>query len=409
MILILALAYFVSFSFCAQPSFHSGFIEVNPTYGANLYYYFVPSQNDPTTDPVVLWLQGGPGCSSLFGAFVENGPQLITETGAFIDNPYSWNLNASVIFIDSPVGAGYSYVNNPIGYETNEKAIAQDLEIALKQFFFVLFPQYSKLDFYIFGESYAGKYVPWLAYTLITTSSGINLRGIGVGDGWVNPYYQTASYAPYLYENKLINEVELGIANTLAAAYQGLIDIGSYVIAQDVGNALLELLVTEAGGVNVYDIRTTSDPTDPLSAALSTYLNTPSVQAKMNASGHAWTSCSSVPYLALIDDLARSSEYLFPVILAKIPVLLYNGNYDLICDYLGTNTWASIIEWPHQQEFNNALNRTWIVDGQNAGYYKTASTLTHLIVYNAGHMVPYNQPKNSLNMLQTFIKGGFRK
>jgi carboxypeptidase C (cathepsin A) len=93
--------------------------------------------------------------------------------------------------------------------------IAADTYNLLAAFFFTLHPEYSKNKFYIFGESYAGKYVPWLAYTILqnNTRSGnkINLSGIGVGDGLVAPYYQVPSYGDFLYSNNLINAVELGL------------------------------------------------------------------------------------------------------------------------------------------------------------------------------------------------------
>jgi carboxypeptidase C (cathepsin A) len=91
---------------------------------------------------------------------------------------------------------------------------------------------------------------------------------------------------------------------------------------------------------------------------------------------------------ALLGDLARSSEKLFPKILAtKLPVLLYNGNYDLICNYFGTRDWTNAMDWPYRQAWSVAKNQTWSVAGQFAGYYRAASTLTQLVVDGAGHMV----------------------
>jgi len=389
-----------------------GFVEVNATYGANLYYYFIPSQNNPATDPVVLWLQGGPGCSSLFGLFVENGPQMIQADGSFKSNPWTWTSNATMIYIDSPVGSGYSYVTNSDGYASNEKTIGEELYTALYAFFFKLYPQYAKNDFYIFGESYAGKYVPWLAYTVYANNKNaankINLKGIGVGDGWVNPYYQTASNAPFLYSRGLIDYAELEIANGLVEIYQEMVVLREYEVAQNFGNALMSLLIVEAGDIDVYDIRYNGgDPTDPLQDALQTYLNQAAVKSKMNAGSQSWTACSSTPYFALLDDISRSSEFLFPNLLANYRVLLYNGYYDFICNLDGTNQWASVINWPYKNQFNSAKNVTWTVDGQPAGYYKKASTLTHLIVDNAGHMCPFDQPRNTHDMLYRFIANQF--
>jgi carboxypeptidase C (cathepsin A) len=181
---------------------HAGFINVSPQDGAFLYYYFLESQNDPSTDPVFLWLQGGPGCSSLFGLFVENGPQIVDANGNFSPNLYGWTTNASMLWIDSPVGTGYSYVQNG-DYARNEQTVSADLYTALYTFFFELYPQYSQNDFYVFGESYGGKYVPWLASTIITENgnaqNAINLKGIGMGDGWtdvslLHSFFHSLSY-----------------------------------------------------------------------------------------------------------------------------------------------------------------------------------------------------------------------
>eukprot|EP01102_Stenamoeba_stenopodia_P019147 TRINITY_DN713_c0_g1_i1.p1 TRINITY_DN713_c0_g1~~TRINITY_DN713_c0_g1_i1.p1 ORF type:complete len:447 (-),score=93.55 TRINITY_DN713_c0_g1_i1:92-1432(-) len=391
---------------------HSGFINVNPKYGANLYYYFLESQNDPSTDPVVLWLQGGPGCSSLFGLFVENGPHLVQQDGSFVSNPWSWTTNASVIWIDSPVGTGYSYVQNPSGYATNEQTISAELYTALYTFFFDLYPEYGQLPFYIFGESYAGKYVPWLATTVLTNNNNaankINLRGIGVGDGWVDPEIQAGTYAPFLKEHGLIGAATEDASDLVYAAYKVLVEAHAFAEADVVGNALLELLVEAAGNVDVYDIRyKNGDPTDPLQAALGEVLNRPTVLQLLNATGQQWTACANGPYFKLEGDIEQSSAPLFTDILAEIPVLLYNGNDDLICNLIGTNEWSAALDWPGQNQFNNAQNVSWVVAGEPAGYYKSAMGLTHLIVYNAGHMVPFNQPENAWNMLYQFISGDF--
>jgi len=192
--------------------------------------------------------------------------------------------------------------------------------------------------------------------------------------------------------------VELETANGVYELYVAAIDAGLYEVAQSFGNALLGLLVAEAGDVDVYDIRSFGgDPTDPLQDALTKYLNQPDVKKKMNAGNQEWQACASTPYFELLDDIARSSEFLFPALLQNYRVLLYNGNFDLICNMIGTTTWSSKINWPYQSEFNNAKNVSWTVASKAAGYYKTAKTLTHLIVYNAGHMVPFNQKTNSHN------------
>jgi len=267
-------------------------------------------------------------------------------------------------------------------------------------------------DFYIFGESYAGKYVPWLGSTIlqnnINSTSKINLQGIAIGNGWVNPFYQTVSYAPFLYRHNLISNLDLQGANALYDTYKGLIDIEAYTAATGFGNFLFDTLLLVSGVSDPYDIRKPSDPTDPLSNLLEKYLNLPQTRQKLNVGGHMWTACAFAPNYALTSDEARSAEDIIPGILKEIPVLLYNGDMDLICNMDGTSTWLSVLDWPYKAQFNSAKNVNWTIPGfGQAGYYRTASTLTQVVVTGAGHMVPYDQPRAAQDLVFRFIRGGF--
>lgn len=387
---------------------YSGYVNVDAKHGAHLYYLFFESLNSPSTDPLVIWLNGGPGCSSLFGAFIENGPFSIdanaTTTGLH-RNPFSWTAKANVLYIDQPVGTGFSYVVNPTGYVTSEKKMATELYVLLHTFLFKLHPEFSHHDLYIFGESYAGKYIPSISDYILqqnaNTSETINLRGIGIGDGWVSPYWQTGSYASFLWSNRLITEKQLHEADLVNTEYQKLIDKKMYIAAAELGNLLLEGLVLAAGGVDVYDVRTKKDPTDPLSSALTSYLNRHTVQDQLHVGSHHWKSCGAI----LLTDEARSVETLLPRLLANMTVLLYNGNQDLICNYLGTAVWSSKIQWPHQKEYNEAEYKPWFVDSTFRGIIRQAATLSFLILNDAGHFVPYNLPQISQEMLYRFIDG----
>jgi len=365
------------------------------------------------TDPVILWLQGGPGCSSMFGAFVENGPSIIQGDGSFKENRYTWNTNANVIWIDSPVGTGYSYSTTG-NFATDEVTIANDLYKALQYFLFTLNPRLSRNKFYIFGESYAGKYVPYLADTILTNNVNarqkINLQGIGIGDGYVNPYYIVGSWAPYLYRHGLIYYPELLAADAQYELFKGAIDTGFYETAAVISNSLLGILMAEAGLNDVYDIRKDVDPTDEPAAALSTFLNTPAIMKLMNATANpnGWAECAEGPYNALEDDNVRSSEYLIPKILQKIRILFYNGDQDLICDMDGTATLLSILNWTYQSQFNTAPRQNWTTTaGNRSGWYQSYNNLVKLVVFQAGHMVPFDQPANSHDLLYRFINGGF--
>uniref|UniRef100_A0A0R3RMA3 Uncharacterized protein n=1 Tax=Elaeophora elaphi TaxID=1147741 RepID=A0A0R3RMA3_9BILA len=90
---------------------YSGYFQVSDTH--YLHYWFVESQNNVTTNPLIFWFNGGPGCSSLDGLLNEMGPYVVNDDGKTLrENPYSWNKLASIVYIESPAGVGYSYSSN---------------------------------------------------------------------------------------------------------------------------------------------------------------------------------------------------------------------------------------------------------------------------------------------------------
>ena len=148
---------------------YSGFITVNRTTNSNLFFWFFPAENGNKSAPLLLWLQGGPGSSSMYGLLKENGPFIadVDKNGhPFVrSNPHSWSANHSVLYIDNPVGTGFSFARNNEAYHSRLEGSTEDLYTFLQQFY-QLFPELQKAKFFPFGESYAGKYVPSLAYKI---------------------------------------------------------------------------------------------------------------------------------------------------------------------------------------------------------------------------------------------------
>ena len=128
-----------------------------------LFYWFVESQNKPETDPLVLWTNGGPGCSGLAGFMTEQGPFRPTADGKLTPNPDAWNKIANMVFIEQPAGVGFSYTHAAMNY-TDDQA-AKD-NAAFVRGFLQMYPQYQKNEFYITSESYGGHYMPTLAKEL---------------------------------------------------------------------------------------------------------------------------------------------------------------------------------------------------------------------------------------------------
>ena len=161
---------------------YSGYLETNET-GNELFYVYMPSQNgteEENKEPLLLWLNGGPGCSSLIGMLTEIGP-VVTKlySKEWFKNEYAWNKNLNLLFIESPVGVGFTKLKGNITY--SEEKTAKDLHVALENFF-DLFENLTDREFYISGESYAGVYIPYLTKELIETQSSINLKGILIGN-----------------------------------------------------------------------------------------------------------------------------------------------------------------------------------------------------------------------------------
>eukprot|EP00041_Stephanoeca_diplocostata_P027316 m.750245 g.750245 ORF g.750245 m.750245 type:complete len:262 (-) comp23156_c0_seq29:423-1208(-) len=182
-----------------QPQY-SGYLSVDDPQGTMQYHYwFAQSANAPTTDPVVLWLNGGPGASSIgYGLFTELGPYFLddasfdSKTGVptVFDNPYSWSTMANMLFLEAPPSVGYSYCENDNGGYSdacgwNDTTQARANYGAL-QAFFDKFPSFRDNDFYITGESYGGMYVPTLVeqvYLHRAEPSAPRLQGFAVGNG----------------------------------------------------------------------------------------------------------------------------------------------------------------------------------------------------------------------------------
>ena len=127
-----------------------------------MFYWLFRSRDDPHNDPLIIYLQGGPGCSSLFSTFYENGPFYVKDDITLKKNPYSWNNNANLLYVDQPVGVGFSRVASPDHIRTEEDGIAKDFYFFIEKFLEAN-PEFKGRDYYLTGESYAGHFIPAIA------------------------------------------------------------------------------------------------------------------------------------------------------------------------------------------------------------------------------------------------------
>lgn len=186
---------------------YSGFLTVDKECDSNMFFWFFPARESPETAPVSVWLQGGPGSTSLYGLFDELGPYELTPAGNLKVRKYAWNIASNYIFIDNPVGTGFSYTSTIDCYSRNQTHVGKNLLEAVKQVL-KLFPELQKNPFFVTGESYGGKYVPALAYAIHKDNekqeNKINLQGLAIGNGLVDPGNQL-HYGDYLYQLGLID------------------------------------------------------------------------------------------------------------------------------------------------------------------------------------------------------------
>lgn len=174
----------------------------------------------------MIWLTGGPGCSSLLALMMENGPCSVKDDMTLKNNPFSWNSNANIMWIDQPAGVGFSY-GDVSEYDTNEKMVGDDMYHFL-QAFFTAHPAYNKNPFYVFGESYGGHYVPAVAYRIFTGNQQVKqnmtndvhipLAGMGIGNGLTDPALQYPLYPEMAFKNTYnIKAVSQTVYSTMKA------------------------------------------------------------------------------------------------------------------------------------------------------------------------------------------------
>ncbi|GAA6004277.1 hypothetical protein JCM10207_000646, partial [Rhodosporidiobolus poonsookiae] len=172
---------------------------------AHLYFLLARAKHLPKRERLIIWANGGPGCSSFDGALVELGPLRVNPDGTLRAAEASWNEYANVLFLDQPAGTGYSYVTK--NDNVRELGDAAQHVVTFLSNFYRIFPEFSNMDTYLAGESYAGQYIPYIASALQkTTLVNTRLKGLMIGNGWISPRHQYPAYLTYLAENGFLKK-----------------------------------------------------------------------------------------------------------------------------------------------------------------------------------------------------------
>ncbi|KYQ91708.1 peptidase S10 family protein [Tieghemostelium lacteum] len=412
---------------------YAGLIQVDSVNDGNLFFWFFPAVNSTPETPFVIWINGGPGCSSQDGLFLETGPFRLKKNDSGdinIDiNPWSWTTVANVLYIDQPVGTGLSYVTNNSGICTTDLEIEQDFYQFL-QSFYGIFSNYSKNPLTISGESYAGHYIPHFSTYILAMNEKIqagefngtliNLYGNAIGNGWTHPITQYDSYSQIAYGVGFIEEQQLEYYGVLLEACQNQIKSGNYNSLEcgDVLNQLENDTGNAADGmVNVYDFTlfdSDGGSSWPSGVPLEQeFLDLPAVRSAIHATAvpHPWNECNSTVFAYLTNQDESSLDLLIES-LASIKVMVYNGNYDIICNHIGTTEYLDEMQWSGAAEWANASRYIWTApsyvndtDVITAGYTKSSQNLTFVLVLDCSHMCPMDQPATTHEMISRFISG----
>ncbi|XP_047089193.1 serine carboxypeptidase-like 14 [Lolium rigidum] len=421
----------------------TGYVTVDEENGGELFYYFIESEGDPRRDPLLLWLPGGDRCTVLQALLLQLGPLRFviepyngtTATAPRLHHhPYSWTKAASVLFLDSPVGAGFSFSQNPKGYDVGEVSSSLQVKTFLTKWF-TEHPDYLANPFYVGGASHAGKFVPFIAQKISEDIEAgmtptVNLKGYlvgnpGISEGnfyeWKVPYlHGVAVISDQLYESIMENcqGHYTNPTNALCARDLERFDdlFGQiehahilYKKCDSVPSGPIDPIIerkilTEETGVLKH--QPTCPPLDCQSYGgyLSYYWSNNNITRESlgikKGSKDEWVLCdeNDMPYSS---DIESSLKYHRNMTSKGYRVLVYSGDHDAIIPFLGTESWVRSLNYPILDEW-----RAWHLDGQSAGFTITyKNNLTFATVKGGGHSVPEYQPERGLAIFSRWISG----
>lgn len=392
---------------------HSGYLTVDKDFDSNLFFWYFPKRGENAEKaPLVLWLQGGPGASSLFGLFTENGPYKFNK-GKLDHRYHSWTKYFNVIYIDNPVGVGFSYTSKTEGYATDQTRIGKNLHEALRQFL-ILFPDLQKNKVILSGESYAGKYVPALAQTIINhpeISPKINIYGLFIGNPFISPEHML-QYNEYLYSHGLLDKNGMQILKKREDRIKVLIKSKQWYKAADLfadtffeGKSHRNTLFHELTGLDQHYHILKDQNTE---IHYEDFLDHKSVRNALHVGSRKFNrGMDSLVFNHLKEDVMKSMKPTLEEVLKHYRVLIYTGQLDIICPYYLQENVLLHLAWDGSLEYYNSERKAFHWNRSLAGYYKTAKTLTDFMMRNSGHMVPADKPQWALGLLRRFSEGYF--
>ncbi|KAH7407863.1 pheromone-processing carboxypeptidase kex1 [Cadophora sp. MPI-SDFR-AT-0126] len=414
---------------------HAGHIEITPEHNGNVFFWLYQNRHIANKQRLVIWLNGGPGCSSEDGALMEIGPYRVTDSkGPKLEyNSGSWDEFANVMFVDNPVGTGFSFVDTDSYVHELPEMANQFVQFLEK--WFALFPEYEHDDIYIAGESYAGQHIPYITKAILDRNKAgakhqWNMKGMIIGNGWIAPKEQYKAYLSFAYERRLVDrgsDIGKRLDSQEAVCLKALDEPGASdrvdipVCEQVLQDILHQTMVTKGDGstecYNMYDVRLRDTYPScgmnwpPDLENVTPYLRRKDVTEALHidpGKRTGWTECNGGVGSAFRAKNSKPSIQFLPELLKEVPTVLFSGAEDLICNHIGTEELISNMEWNGGKGFELspgtwAPRRDWTFEGQNAGFWQEARNLSYVLFYNSSHMVPFDYARRTRDMLDRFM------
>jgi carboxypeptidase C (cathepsin A) len=359
---------------------------------------------------------------------------MFDASGKIMHNNNGWHKAANVLFLENPAGVGFSYVADDDNVVKTISEVGEQFW-RFTQSFLRVFEDARAFKWWITGESFGGMYVPHIAKHILAHNKNlqsqdipVQLKGIAVGNGaYFSPYDIPVNWVTYfdklgLLRQARIRKMLLDLANACSSELsdpdrvkntdlphceqlQNRFTSKAIILAATLGKHCLPTF---------YDVRVTkcseADPTDVYQRYTQAYLSRADVQLALHATSTAtsWNWLSMVVYQNLFWNGDQPSYEVLPKLIDEIAVLLYNGDKDIICNYVGMENSLDNMVWRKSKGFGNAKTVEFRRGAGNetlVGEYRQARGLSYMKIFDAGHMVPFNQPEGSLLMIQQFLKG----
>ncbi|XP_061355470.1 serine carboxypeptidase-like 42 isoform X3 [Gastrolobium bilobum] len=388
---------------------YAGYVDVDVKHGRSLFYYFVEAEQDPHNKPLTLWLNGGPGCSSMGGgAFTELGPFYPKGDGRGLRiNSKSWNKASNILFVESPAGVGWSYSNTTSDYNSGDASTANDMYLFMLKWY-EKFPSYRSRELFLTGESYAGHYIPQLTNALLdhnahSTGFKFNIKGVAIG----NPLLRLDRDAPATYEyfwsHGMISD-EIGLAIMNNCDFDDYAYASPHNVSHSCNDAMYEANLVVGNYINNYDV--ILDVCYPSIVEQELRLKKmKALHANRTNLPYSWSMCSPVLNYSDTDGNIDILPILKRIVQNHIPVWVFSGDQDSVVPLLGSR--SLIRELAHELKFKITVPYgAWFHKGQVGGWVtEYGNLLTFATVRGAAHMVPYAQPSRALHLFSSFVRG----